>query len=293
MTKNIKYLVAIAFMLLFVLNDLIFDYICNFRTSDYIAFAFTLLAAIIVFVGNAKIKGLPTEYTKVKTFIVSNFDNAQVVFSVIDIICGLISVISGIFYLSAFVKAIRYIYIPTKILVVINKQKSLIKPITRFSYLWTSVRIIEKSGGTMKNFLKSNKYTLFIAAFLSVVIGVGVYFVLPTFVTLHIALNIVLSVLACVLSFVLVFYVGKDNVASLALRLSKEYLSEDKYNALVDYYNKLSKQQDRENADAEIVAEAEKRLAKEQKIALKEDKKDNDFEAKVQAKLLELKNKKG
>ena len=307
LSVNAKYLIAIAFMLLFIFNDLLFDFAFTFNSSDTIAFLFTFLSAIIVFIATGKIKNdeVKKHYYKTSAFIKSNFDNAQVIFSILDIICGLISIFSSYFLLACTFKFVRIIYIPTKIMVVANKEKSLLKPITKFSFFWTSVRIIEKKGGIMANFFKSNKQTLIFGSLISALCGVSVYFALPLFVTLAKWLVIVIAVACFFVVFALVFLVGHDTIESLALRLAKKVLPAEKYEQLINTYNnavaelkkaevdaKADKKTKALNAKAEsIVAKRLKALkkAEEKKLAMAEKTKQKDAEKAELDKLVEAK----
>ena len=146
--RKVKYIIAVVVMLLFVLNDLIFDFLFDFQSSDYIAFACTLIAAIIVFYCNHKMKRDKVEdkFEDAAHFIKSNFDNWQVLFSILDIICGIISLLSGIAFFACFFKAMKIGYVPTKVIVVVNKEKSVIKGVSKISCLWVSGRLLSESG---------------------------------------------------------------------------------------------------------------------------------------------------
>lgn len=147
MQKSVKYLIAIACLVLFVSCDLMFDYAFDFNGSDSISFGFTSISAILVFIFTGKLaqeqKG---GYYKASKFIQSNFDKVQVTFSILDVICGLISICAGLTFLIS-VKIIKLIYIPIKILVVLNKEKSILKPIAKFSLMWVFTRNVRNSKG--------------------------------------------------------------------------------------------------------------------------------------------------
>lgn len=153
---KIKYIIAVILMLLFVLNDLVFDFLFNFESSDYISFACTLIAAIIVFYCNFTIKKgkITTEFENAETFIKSNFDNWQVAFSILDIICGVISILSGIALLGAIFKVVKIGYVPIKIAVVTNKGKSLVKAVSKVSLIWTSGRLLSNNENRENSSMK-------------------------------------------------------------------------------------------------------------------------------------------
>lgn len=142
-----KYIIAVSLMLFFVLNDLVFDFLFNFDSSDYISFACTLIAAIIVFYSNYSIKKgkITTEFENAESFIKSNFDNWQVAFSILDIICGIISILSGIAFIAAIFKVVKIGYVPLKVVVVTNKGKSIVKAASKASLIWTSGRLLAKN----------------------------------------------------------------------------------------------------------------------------------------------------
>lgn len=294
---NISYNIAIVFMLLFVFCDLLFDFAFSFNQSDTISFGFTLLSALIVFICTGKIntEEIKEKYYTTTKFIKSNFDNAQVVFSILDIICGLISIFSSYIMLSYIFKIVKFVYIPTKILVVINKDKSLIKPIIKFSYFWVFMRIIEKKGGTMANFLKSNKFTIIYGLLISALFGVTSYFAIPSFLKLATWAVILVSIAVAFIVFALIFFLGKDTVESLGLRLAKKQLPEDKYNELISIYNKAVeevKAKEAEEVEAKrIDAEVQKRIKAEAKAnkTSSVDVEKELFEKKVEARLAELK----
>lgn len=168
---TIKYLIASCLMLFFVVNDLVFDFLFNFETSDYIAFASTLIASTITFICTYQIiKGNITQKAdKITAFIKGNFNGWQTLFSALDIICGLISILSGVAFLGGVFKFIKIAYIPIKSIVVFNKSKTVVKSVTKFSLVWTVSRILtrkNKGENVMekkKNFfawLNANKCTI-------------------------------------------------------------------------------------------------------------------------------------
>ena len=276
-------------LLLFIFNDLLFDFVFSFGSSDIIAFIFTLLSAIIVFVftGKRKRDEVKNHYYETSEFIRSNFDNAQVVFSVLDIICGVISIFSSYFLLSFAFKAVKIFYIPTKIVVVANKERSLLKPITKFSFFWTSMRLLEKKGGIMAKFIKSNKQTLSFGLLVSAFSAVATYFALPLFVSLANWLYLVIAAGCFIVVFALIFLVGHDTVESLALRLAKKVLPAEKYEEILKIYNdavaELKANKEKEALVAKAKVEAEKRLKaekKEEEAKAKEQEKDKEVDAK-------------
>ena len=273
-----RYLIASIFMLLFIFSDLLFDFAFSFEASDIIAFGFTILSAIIVFYCNSKIRNdeYRNKYYTTSTFIKSNFNNSQVIFSILDIVCGLISILSSAFFLSYAFKVVRIFYIPAKVLVVANKNKSLLKPLAKFSFFWTSMRLLDKKGGNMINFIKSNKFTILFGVLISAFCGYASYIAIPALVALPLWANIVLPIAIAIGVFALVFFVGHDTVESLALRFAKKVLPEDRYNGLVNQYNdaviEIEKAKEEEKAKANAEKEAKKLAKEEAKTAKKETK---------------------
>lgn len=181
MKKNLGLVVASILMLIFVASDLLFDFAFNFNASDYIAFGFTLAASIITFVATYKVKQkeILTAFDKTTAFVQSNFNNWQVVFSVLDIVCGLISILAGIVFIGGVFKFVKVCYLITKFMVVTNKSKTVLKSISKFSLLWTSGRILYKTeqGGKMntKKFSKTQIISLVLLA-CGILYGVLAYY---------------------------------------------------------------------------------------------------------------------
>ena len=187
MKKNLGLVVASILMLIFVASDLLFDFAFNFNASDYIAFGFTLAASIITFVATYKIKQkeILTAFDKTTAFVQSNFNNWQVMFSILDIVCGIISILSGLIIIGGVFKFVKVGYIfykfykIPKFIVVTNKTKTLAKSVGKFSLLWTAGRILtKKQGGEMstKKLSKTQIMTI-IAAVIGIVFAIVSVFV--------------------------------------------------------------------------------------------------------------------
>lgn len=181
MKKNLGLVVASILMLIFVASDLLFDFAFNFNASDYIAFGFTLAASIITFVATYKVKQkeILTAFDKTTAFVQSNFNNWQVVFSILDIVCGIISILSGLIIIGGVFKFVKVSYLITKFIVVTNKTKTLAKSVSKFSLLWTAGRILtKKQGGEMstKKLSKTQIVTI-IAAVIGIVFAIVSVFV--------------------------------------------------------------------------------------------------------------------
>lgn len=181
MKKNLGLVVASILMLIFVASDLLFDFAFNFNASDYIAFGFTLASAIITFVATYKLKRqeILTTFDKTTAFVQSNFNNWQVVFSVLDIVCGLISILAGLVFIGGIFKVVKVVYLITKFIVVTNKTKTIFKSVSKFSLLWTAGRLFYKSQGGKMSTQKLSKTQIacIVAAVLGVVFAVVSFFV--------------------------------------------------------------------------------------------------------------------
>lgn len=290
MSKTSRYIIAIVCLLLFISLDLVFDYAFTFETSDYISFIFTLLSAVIVFVCTGKLAS--DKYYTATAFIKSNFDKVQVIFSILDIVCGIISIIAGLTFLFA-IKIIKIIYVPVKLLDVANKLKSLFKPFAKFSLMWTATRNLEiAKGENMKfnEFVKANKWTILIGAVLSLMIAASVYAIVPTLVAIPLWVNILIAIVAFALAYLAAFFLGRDTLSGLALRMASKNLSEEKYEQLISLYNQLVA---KEAEEEKILKAAQEKLEaeKEQKENTLSAKDLEEFNAKVQAKINELKAK--
>lgn len=181
MKNNLGMIIASVFMLLFVASDLLFDFAFNFNASDYIAFGFTLASAIITFVATYKLKRqeILATFDKTTAFVQSNFNNWQVVFSILDIVCGIISILSGLIIIGGVFKFVKVGYLITKFIVVTNKTKTLAKSVGKFSLLWTAGRILTKKQGGEMSTKKLSKTQ--IATIIAAVIGI-VFAIVSVFV---------------------------------------------------------------------------------------------------------------
>lgn len=171
--KNLGLVVASILMLIFVASDLLFDFAFNFNASDYIAFGFTLAASIITFVATYKVKQkeILTAFDKTTAFVQSNFNNWQVMFSILDIVCGIISILSGLIIIGGVFKFVKVFYFLAKFFVVTNKTKALAKSFGKFSLLWTAGRILTKKQGGKMNTKKLSKIQ--IASIIGAVVGIA------------------------------------------------------------------------------------------------------------------------
>lgn len=277
--NNRNYYIALIFMLVFVFNDLIFDYLFSFDGSNIISFIFTLLASIIVFVWNKKLKKskIKGEFEEISTFIKSNFDNWQVLFSVLDILCGLISIMSGFAMLACVFKFTKVIYVPTKILVVTNKEKSLIKAISKGSLIWTLGRTASKTKkGESKvkkviTNIKNNPKTIMFGLICSAVFGYASYLCMNNVIskTIPLWLNIAIIVLVAVVAFFGCCWIGWDKAKNYTLRTADKILNDENYDKLYKFCQDLETQQLETDKVAKELADKEKQDAIDRKKALK------------------------
>ena len=103
------------------------------------------------------------------------------------------------------------------------------------------------------------------------------------------------AVVIFALAYAGVFFLGKDTVEGLALREAKKVLNDTKYKQLVDLYNNLCIKEKEEQA---ILKAAEEKIKIEKAQAAEKKKEEKtvinakeqaEFNAKVQAKVMELK----
>lgn len=295
---SIRYLIAIICMLLFTCCDLIFDLVFSFEGSNVISFIFTISSALIVFMCTGKlVKDENNTYFKASKFIKANFDKVQVILSALDIICGIISIFAGFTLLLSF-KIIKFVYVPTKILVILNKEKNIIKPIVKFSLLWVAGRHLELPKGekmNFKKFLKANKWTIIIGFVLSAVLAYSAFVAIPT-ICPDIVLwgKILISILVFLVSYAAVFFLGVDTMKTLALREANKVLNQEKYDQLNNILDELAKKQAEEDEIEKLAVKAfAERQAQEKAQAAKtisqeEAIRQAEIEAKVQVRLNEL-----
>lgn len=248
--KNIsnEYLVASILMLVFVLNDLVFDFLFTFDGSNYISFTFTVLASIITFFGSyGVIKfGIKNRADRISYFVTSNFNAPQVIFSVLDIFCSVISLLSGVILLGSIFKIVKIVYIPIKFMVVANKGKTIFKAIERFSLIWIIGRLLSKNfkgGELMKTWIKNNKMTLVYSFVLSPLSGFVSFKLLPMYLIIPLWATIVLSVVVGILAIVAVVLLGGDKVKQAVYRGLSMSLDSENYEKVTNYANQLLTQQ--------------------------------------------------
>lgn len=241
---SMQYLVASILMIFFVLSDLIFDFLFNFSSSNYLSFGFTILASIITFLGSSGVVKFEIKHKtdKISLFIRSNFNSPQVIFSILDIICGLITILSGTIFFWGIFKVLKIVYIPTKFVVVANKGKTLFKAISNFSLVWVIGRLFTNSfkGGIMvKTWIKNNKETL-ASLIISTPVAVAlVFFTLNMFFELQLWSNILIGIAVAVINCAWIVKLGGDKVLQAQFRAFSFLLDEENRNKLKIYGEKL------------------------------------------------------
>lgn len=273
-------------MLFFVSNDLIFDFLFDFESSNYISFACTLIAALIVFYCNFAIRKnkITAEFENAASFIKSNFDNWQVAFSILDIICGIISLLSGLAFLTVIFKIIKVTYVPLKIIVVTNKSKSIVKAVSKVGLLWTAGRLLssqncngenkgmfKKIGLALKNlclWIYSNKKSI-IGTLASIVAGVTTAMVAyeDTIVTLPELIVFDINIVPYIAGLV-IFGLTELGVTGKGFETIKEFFARIKANKEQKKAEKAAKVEQKQALEAEKAMKAqEKQQANENKKA--------------------------
>lgn len=246
---SIQYLTASILMIFFVLSDLLFDFVFNFSGSNYLSFGFTILASITTFLGsNGVIKfEIKHKTDKISLFIKSNFNSPQVIFSILDIICGLITILSGTIFFWGIFKVLKIVYIPTKFIVVANKGKSLFKAISNFSLMWIIGRLLTnnfKGGIMVKTWIKNNSLTLTYCIIISPLSVLLTYTYINSLVQLELWANILIGVATFILTCILIILLGGDKVKQAVFRGLSKHLDEDNYEKVVEFANSLLAQQE-------------------------------------------------
>ena len=285
---NFNYIIAVIFMLFFVVNDLVFDFLLTFKSSDIISLCCTLAAAIITFVATYKVtKSQIIEQTdKLSAFIKSNFNGWQIIFSVLDIVCGFISILSGIAYLAVIFKFVKFATIPIKFTVIVNKGKTVIKSVTKVSILWTAGRMLTKSTNKGENkmfkWIKNNKLTLTYCLVLGALSGYCGFTLPVKYFGTPLWANILICVAAVAVTIFLVVLLGGDKIKQAIFRQLSKTLNADNYNKVVEAANKLIEAQEIEEiAKNEIKAE-KKAQQKEAKVKAKKAKTEEELKAEQQ-----------
>lgn len=265
---NRQYILASILMVTFVLCDLMFDFIFNFDGSNLVSLGFTILTAIITFIGSNGVIKLDIKHKtdRLSVFIRANFNSPQVIFSILDIICTLISIMSGIIIFLGLFKVLKIIYVPIEFINIANKWKSLLKVIYKFSLVWVIGRLLSnnfKGEFIMKEWIKNNKITLTycvvaspISVFLSYV-AINYYFT-----NLPLWSNIVIAIVVVILTCALVINLGGDKVLQAQFRALSLTLDDENAEKVKQYATNLLNEQ---NLKEEIHKLALEKIAEEEK----------------------------
>lgn len=142
------------FMICLVIFFTTSDLVCGFTGKTLPAAICSVVSAIFVFVGYFAIKKANTEKNieTVTKFVKSNFDKWQIILSILDVICSMVSVFTSIIALGMFFRSIiftKILFTPAKIVTISNKFKTVTQPLLIFCFVWVFIR--------MKNKLKERK----------------------------------------------------------------------------------------------------------------------------------------
>lgn len=286
--SNAKYVIASVFMLAFMLNDLMFDFLFSFNGSNYISFIFTIGASIITFIGCYKVikTDIINKVDKISLFIRGNFNLTQVIFSILDILCGFISFVSGMMFFAGVFKVLKFFYIPTKIIIVANKSKTIVKSVQKFSLIWVTGRLLTKNlkgVEKMRVWIKNNKMTLAYCLTIPFLSGYCGYLAVVKFFNLPLVANIIIAIAVGIMSIVLIILLGGDKIKQATFRLASYELNDDNYNKVTTIINTIlleQKQNDEihklameqlakeEQQKQEISKEAELKISEEEKQSL-------------------------
>lgn len=241
---SMQYLTASILMIFFVLSDLIFDFVFNFSGSNYLSFSFTILASITTFLGSKGVIKFEIKHKtdKISLFIKSNFNSPQVIFSILDIICGLVTILSGTIFFWGIFKVLKIVYIPTKFIVVANKGKTLFKAISNFSLMWIIGRLFTnnfKGGIMVKTWIKNNKLTLASCIITSPLAVALVYFTSNLFLELQVWSNILIGFGVTIINCAWVVKLGGDKVLQAQFRAFSFLLNQENIDKLKTYGEKL------------------------------------------------------
>lgn len=236
--------ILFAIMISFTTSDLI----CGFTGNITLALIFSCLSGAVVIYGNLKTRKIELDENLDK--IKKSFNNSNIIFTVLDIICSIIALLTGIVFIGLIFRAIWAI----RITVIINKFRTVarILQIGSFAYLI-------KRRFYMKEFLKANKWSIISGFGIGGVLGVSSYFLMPLVFIFPLWASILISCGIGILSFVLVFFLGKEKVIQYALRIATKYLPTDKVKELTELANKVNE----EINQVKEKEEAQKKLAEE------------------------------
>lgn len=142
------------FMICLIIFFTTSDLVCGFAGQPIPAAICSIISAIFVFVGYFAIKKANTEKSieSLTKFVKSNFDKWQIILSLLDVICSMVSVFTSIIALGMFFRSIiftKILFTPAKIVTISNKFKTVTQPLLIFCFVWVFIR--------MKNKLKERK----------------------------------------------------------------------------------------------------------------------------------------
>lgn len=208
--KFIKFLwILFAIMISFTTSDLI----CGFTGNITLALIFSCLSGAVVVYGNLKTRKI--ELDENLDTIKKSFNNSNIIFAVLDIICSIIALLTGIVFIGLIFRAIWAV----RITVIINKFRTVarILQVGSFAYLI-------KRRFYMKEFLKANKWSLIFGFLGFAIVGIlaysGLAFALPIAFTVVLPLwaNVLIASVLAILAFIIVFFLGHETKDGYAVR---------------------------------------------------------------------------
>lgn len=169
--KNKKILYFIYLLLIFFITA---DLTANLINNFVFAFIFSTICAFFTFYGNYKQKTLIIENNVDKSieFIKKNFDKWNMLLSILDVICSLIALFTGILVIGIIFRCIIII----RIIIILNKFKTVFRVVllANFIYLFKRKDTIKRRVKTMK--ISKTQIVAIIIAILGIAYGIICYF---------------------------------------------------------------------------------------------------------------------
>lgn len=281
-TRDKIFYFLICLVIFFTTSDLV----CSFVGKTIPAAICSIVSAICVFVGYFAIKKANTEKNieKLTKFVKSNFDKWQIVLSVLDVLCSMVSVFTSIVAFGMLFRSIiftKILFTPAKIVTISNKFKTVTQPLLIFCFVWVFIRMRNKiKERKMSNIKLSLSQKIFmIVAF---IIGVAYTLVSTIWLPQLAIFDDIFAQLATSLG-------GTAGVIFGAFLKGKEMTSEE----IIKRDQNIQHKIDVKNEKAEKKAELEQQKLKDAKIAkakalVEQRKKEAEEKAKVEAENAEI-----
>jgi len=259
------------------------DLISNYSSNYEFATICSILSGLFTFIGTAlrKEKDLEKGVSKQVDYICNNFNNANIILSILDIICSIIALFTsivaiGIIFRSAI--ALRFIITISKVRTVLKWCLMIVAV-----YLTTRLNFLKKEKIKMwKNMItniKNNPRTIIFGIICAGVFGYGAYYFSELFFgdLMSLFATITIGICFAVLSFIGCCWIGWDNVKSIVFWVAKKVLNTENYEKLIAFANELMKQQKAEEeakrielAEKDSITEQAEKILEENKKALLE-----------------------